>query len=191
MINSMKLSAQVKRGFTLIELLVVIAVIGILATIVLLAVNPAEQLARGRDAARVSGITQLGRSLQGYYTANGGSGYPTANTNWLTTLTNSQDVKLIPTNPTYGSLPNAGATCVVGSRAQGGTAAGYCYNVAAGLTSGAVVYQRLESNLYNSTKCGGGTTSAWWVFSVENAQAGLVCISGNGEPSAAVQTFTP
>ncbi|MCL6096666.1 MAG: type II secretion system GspH family protein, partial [Patescibacteria group bacterium] len=85
------------KGFTLIELLVVIAVLGILATIVLLAVNPGEQLARGRDSSRVAGVTQLGRSLQAYYTANGSS-YPVAGTNWLTTLTNSSDVKLIPSN---------------------------------------------------------------------------------------------
>ncbi|HVZ11492.1 MAG TPA: prepilin-type N-terminal cleavage/methylation domain-containing protein, partial [Patescibacteria group bacterium] len=47
------------RGFTLIELLVVIAVIGVLAAIVLLAVNPTEQLARGRDANRISSIEGL------------------------------------------------------------------------------------------------------------------------------------
>ncbi|HVZ11787.1 MAG TPA: prepilin-type N-terminal cleavage/methylation domain-containing protein, partial [Patescibacteria group bacterium] len=56
----MKTTAQkIQRGFTLIELLVVIAVIGVLAAIVLLAVNPTEQLARGRDANRISSIEGL------------------------------------------------------------------------------------------------------------------------------------
>jgi prepilin-type N-terminal cleavage/methylation domain-containing protein len=63
----MKLSAQsfkkVTRGFTLIELLVVIAVIGVLAAIVLLAVNPTEQLARGRDANRISAVEGLGKAM--------------------------------------------------------------------------------------------------------------------------------
>ena len=173
-----------QKGFTLIELLVVIAVIGILATIVLLAVNPAEQLRRGRDTSRVSGVTQLGRALQSYYTANG-SVYPAQGTSWLTTLTSAGDVKLIPANPTYGTLPiTPASTCTVGSFAQGGANTGYCYKTA---SSEGVVYQRLESNLYNSTKCTG--VSAWWVFSTANAQAGLVC--NNTEPAAGVQTFTP
>ena len=58
-------------GFTLIELLVVITVLGVLATIVLLAVNPGEQLARAKDASRIEAVTQLSRALQAYYTANG------------------------------------------------------------------------------------------------------------------------
>ena len=176
---------KTSRGFTLIELLVVIAVLGILATIVLLAVNPGEQLARGRDSSRVAGVTQLGRALQAYYTANGSS-YPVQGTNWLTTLTSSSDVKLIPSNPTYGTISlNPASTCTVGSYAQGGANTGYCYKVNA--TPEAIVYQRLESSLYNSTKCAGVT--GWWVFSTANAQAGLVC--NNTEPAAGTQTFTP
>jgi len=42
------------KGFTLIELIVVIAIIGVLAGVLLIAINPAALLAKGRDAKRIS-----------------------------------------------------------------------------------------------------------------------------------------
>lgn len=54
---------QLKKGFTLIELLVVIGIIGILAAIVLIAVNPGRQFAQARDTQRQGDLLQLTNSV--------------------------------------------------------------------------------------------------------------------------------
>jgi len=51
------------KGFTLIELLVVIAILGILATLVVLAINPAETQRRGRDASRLSDLATIRKAI--------------------------------------------------------------------------------------------------------------------------------
>ncbi|MFH0864543.1 MAG: type II secretion system protein [Candidatus Gottesmanbacteria bacterium] len=48
-----------KKGFTLIEILVVIGIIAVLATIVLIAINPARQFAQARDTQRVSNLEAI------------------------------------------------------------------------------------------------------------------------------------
>lgn len=53
----------IKNGFTLIELLVVIAILGILATLVVLAINPAEAQRKGRDATRLSDLATLRKAI--------------------------------------------------------------------------------------------------------------------------------
>jgi len=54
-----------KKGFTLIELLVVVAIIGLLATLSIVALNNAR--ARARDAKRVADIKQVQTALELYY----------------------------------------------------------------------------------------------------------------------------
>lgn len=58
-----------QQGFTLIELLVVIAIIGLLASVVLLALNSAR--ARSRDAKRLADVRQLSSAIELYVNDNG------------------------------------------------------------------------------------------------------------------------
>ena len=62
-----------EKGFTLIELLVVIAIIGLLASVVLLALNSAR--AKSRDAKRLADVRQIASALELYF--NDKSAYPT------------------------------------------------------------------------------------------------------------------
>lgn len=52
------------KGFTLIELLIVIALIGILAVALLSAINPLEQLRKGRDSARKADAAELLNAIE-------------------------------------------------------------------------------------------------------------------------------
>jgi type IV pilus assembly protein PilA len=63
-------SAQLRRGFTLIELLLVIA---ILASIVIVAINPTKQLGDARDSQRRSDVNTLLNGIYEYAIDHGGN----------------------------------------------------------------------------------------------------------------------
>ncbi len=55
-----------KKGFTLIELLVVIGILVVLATVIVLVLNPAEIFRQARDAGRVSDLDTLESAITYY-----------------------------------------------------------------------------------------------------------------------------
>lgn len=63
-----------RTAFTLIELLITVAIVAILATITILALNPAELLRRARDSNRISDLSTLNTAL-GLFELNAAGGF--------------------------------------------------------------------------------------------------------------------
>ena len=83
---------QNQKGFTLIELLVVIAIIGLLASVVLLALNSARS--KSRDAKRLADSRQISSALELYF--NDANSYPGS----LASLVSSGYLGALPSYPT-------------------------------------------------------------------------------------------
>lgn len=105
--TSKKTNQQLKsqNGFTLIELLVVISIIGLLASILLIAL--VQVRAKGRDARRKADMTQVQKALELYYSSNGS--YPSTSGAWWGTSVNGGSHG---TSGSSGYIPNLAPTYV-------------------------------------------------------------------------------
>lgn len=171
------MTAQIKKGFTLIELLIVIAILGTLAVVVLLALNPVQQLARTRDAGRISTVTQLGHALEAYATSNSGV-YVAENATWITSLVTAGELGGLPGAVTY-SIAGIGACAV---NAQNGN----CYDATtAGGGAPMIVFARLEasSNTSRCTALNATFTQAYAIYVSAIGRGGIWC--GAGAPTVA------
>lgn len=120
-----------KKGFTLIELLVVIAILGILASGIIVIINPAEQFAKTRDAGRKSALGSMAGALDRYFVTNGAypstgggwwgepSGYGSHTTDYIPSLVASGELEKLPNDPKAGKSY---------SPCGNGSATGYLYN---------------------------------------------------------------
>ncbi len=171
---------EIKKGFTLIELLIVIAVLGVLAAVVLVAIDPAQQLARGRDSGRKTSIGQLGRAIQAYYTSQGK--YPSlAGGEFNVVILNSGEIKTFPTNANLPTPP----VCTDGGFGFIGVSLvnNFCYKINVNVNE-AVVYTRMESKS-EMTKgtCAGNYSNTWYVYATKDGRSGLVCQASEPLPT--------
>ncbi len=171
-----------RDGFTLIELLIVIAILGVLTTAVLVAINPLEQFARGRDSGRKNMINQMGHAVQSYYTSQNAV-YPPVVPNWMTALQTSQDIKTIPDNATTQSNPVTPCT------APGELHNNICYNAN---VNDAVVYA-VQDSRSEDVKAGGGVTpcatTTFVVWSSAAGRTGLYCSATGPAPGITTLVF--
>ncbi len=103
-------SSELVHGFTLIELLVVIAIIGLLASVVLVALNGAR--IKARDVKRKADLKQIYTALELYYNEYGG--YPSSawpSVDYRITASLAQEPKMLNYLAKFPKDPSGADNC--------------------------------------------------------------------------------
>jgi general secretion pathway protein G len=64
-------SFSLKKGFTLVEMLIVLGIVGVVATMLIVGINPLDQIRKSTDTERKTDLDQLKDALELYYQDNG------------------------------------------------------------------------------------------------------------------------
>lgn len=132
---------KVTLGFTLVELLIVLAILGILATTLIVAVNPARQFAKARDTQRESDLYGILSAVYQYSSEHSGA--------WPDT----------DGNPETSNFPTS-ATCI-------GTDGG-CFNLAGAGESGDTIVPVYMAALPKDPKTGDDGNTDYLIYVDEN-----------------------
>jgi type II secretory pathway pseudopilin PulG len=170
MINKLNFKIY-ERAFTLIELLVVVAIVGIIATAVLLSIDPIKKINAAKDAIVKSDLNQIVNTLQLYYTNSSNSQYPSVD-DGLEMLVQSGEIETLPRQQT-------GVASCTDNAGEKGAGENYCYN-STGDT--AILWSVLPSDKTKSY-CWDSFTGTYKVTSIP-AFSAIIC-------PAAISTPTP
>ena len=88
-----------QKGFTLIELLVVIAILGILAAVLMVALNPAQKIAAGKNSTVKSDLSSLGSQASLFNTDTGVVGVGSYPNTWGAALGGYTFLATAPLDP--------------------------------------------------------------------------------------------
>jgi prepilin-type N-terminal cleavage/methylation domain-containing protein len=127
----------ISYGFTLLELLIVMAIIGIMATILMVLVNPARQLAKARDSERRSDIYAIVSAIDRYATEHSGA---------LPDTDGDEETSNFPTNP----------TCI-------GTGGG-CFNLAGAGETGETIVPEYMYEIPTDPKTGDQSDTGYQIY---------------------------
>lgn len=95
-----------KKGFTLIELLIVIAILGVLAAVTMVGIDPIDKINAANDSKVQNDVSTIATGMESYAVVNNGVYAADQNT-----LQISGDLKLILTPPTgYSAYAISGGT---------------------------------------------------------------------------------
>lgn len=94
-----RMRTSFRKGFTLIELLLVIGIIAILASIVIVAINPTKQLGDARNAQRKSDVNTIISAVYQYAIDNDGNLPPTYGVGGALDPISSTDKEICATDP--------------------------------------------------------------------------------------------